>query len=258
MAMRREAGAQDDLVATWAEMPRSPGHAFYDRLQTLLKEAGFDIFVEDICKPYYAPRMGAPSLPPGRYFRLHMVGYFEGIDSERGIVWRCSDSLSLREFLRLASRDKVPDHSWLSKTRSRLPHEVHEKVFVWILNLVAERGLVKGERIGVDGSTMEANAALRTIVRRDTSKTYRHMLTRMAEESGVATPTIDELIRLDRKRKGKKLSNEDWTSPTDPDCQDHQDEGRHDTSGLQTRTRGRSRHRRHRRRINPPRRPGGT
>ena len=218
MAMRREAGAQDDLVATWAEIPRSPGHAFYDRLQSLLKEAGFDVFVEDVCKPYYAARMGAPSLPPGRYFRLHMVGYFEGIDSERGIVWRCSDSLSLRDFLRLANRDKVPDHSWLSKTRSRLPHEVHEKVFAWVLNLVAERGLVKGERIGVDGSTMEANAALRTIVRRDTGEIYRQMLTRMAEESGVATPTIDDLIRLDRKRKGKKLSNEDWTSPTDPDA----------------------------------------
>ena len=136
MSMRRGTGVQDELVATWAEIPRSPGHAFYDRLQTLLKEAGFDVFVEDICKPYYAPRMGAPSLPPGRYFRLHMVGYFEGIDSERGIVWRCSDSLSLREFLRLASRDKVPDHSWLSKTRSRLPHEVHEKVFAFILQLI--------------------------------------------------------------------------------------------------------------------------
>ena len=218
MSMRREAGVQDELVATWAEIPRSPGHAFYDRLQTLLKEAGFDVFVEDICKPYYAPRMGAPSLPPGRYFRLHMVGYFEGIDSERGIVWRCSDSLSLREFLRLASRDKVPDHSWLSKTRSRLPHEVHEKVFAFILQLVADRGLVKGERIGVDGSTMEANAALRTIVGRDSGKSYREMLTRMAEESGVATPTIEDLARLDRKRKGKKLSNQDWTSPTDPDA----------------------------------------
>ena len=129
MSMRREAGGQDDLVATWAEIPRSPGHAFYDRLQTLLTEAGFDVFVEDECKPYYAARMGAPSLPPGRYFRMHMIGYFEGIDSERGIAWRCSDSLSLRAFLRLSNRDKVPDHSWLSKTRSRLPHEVHEKVF---------------------------------------------------------------------------------------------------------------------------------
>jgi transposase len=218
MAMRRETGVQGDLVASWAEMPRSPGHAFYDKLQKLLIEAGFDGFVEEICKPYYAPRMGAPSLPPGRYFRMHMVGYFEGIDSERGIVWRCSDSYSLRDFLRLANRDKVPDHSWLSKTRSRLPHEAHEKVFGWVLNLVAERGLVKGERIGVDGSTMEANAALRTIVRRDSRETYRQMLTRMAQESGIETPTIDDLVRLDRKRKGKKLSNEDWTSRTDSDA----------------------------------------
>ena len=218
MAMRREAGVQDDLVATWAEMPRSPGHVFYDRLQNVLSEAGFDAFVEETCKPFYAPRMGAPSLPPGRYFRMHMVGYFEGIDSERGIVWRCSDSFSLRDFLRLANRDRVPDHSWLSKTRSRLPHEVHEKVFGWVLKLVAERGLVKGERIGVDGSTMEANAALRSIVRRDSGESYREMLGRMARESGVATPTIDDLVRLDRQRKGKKLSNEDWTSKTDPDA----------------------------------------
>ena len=218
MAMRREAEVQGDLVVTWAEMPRSPGHAFYDRLQKLLTEAGFDAFVEEVCKPYYAPRMGAPSLPPGRYFRMHMIGYFEGIDSERGIVWRCSDPCRWRDFLRLGKRDKVPDHSWLSKTRSRLPHEVHEKVFAWVLELVAERGLVKGERIGVDGSTMEANAALRTIVRRDSGESYREMLTRMAQESGIETPTIDDLVRLDRARKGKKLSNEDWTSPTDPDA----------------------------------------
>src|SRR5580765_1267437 len=218
MAMRREGEVQGDLVVTWAEMPRSPGHVFYDRLQNVLSEAGFDAFVEETCKPFYAPRMGAPSLPPGRYFRMHMVGYFEGLDSERGIVWRCSDSFSLRDFLRLANRDRVPDHSWLSKTRSRLPHEVHEKVFGWVLKLVAERGLVKGERIGVDGSTMEANAALRSIVRHDSGESYREMLGRMARESGVATPTIDDLVRLDRKRKGKKLSNEDWTSKTDPDA----------------------------------------
>ena len=218
MAMGREGEVQGDLMMTWSEMLRSPGHVFYDRLQKLLVDAGFDSFVEETCKPFYAPRMGAPSLPPGRYFRMHMVGYFEGLDSERGIVWRCSDSRSLGDFLRLGKRDKVPDHSWLSKTRSRLPHEVHEKVFAFVLKLVAERGLVKGERIGVDGSTMEANAALRTIVRRDNGESYREMLTRMAKESGVETPTIDDLIRLDRKRKGKKLSNDDWTSRTDPDA----------------------------------------
>jgi transposase len=218
MAMRRETGAQGDLVVSWAELPRSPGHAFYDRLQTLLLEAGFDVFVEDACKDYYAPKMGAPSLPPGRYFRMHMVGYFEGLDSERGVAWRCADSYSLRDFLRLSTRDKVPDHSWLSKTRSRLPHEVHEKVFGFVLKLVADHGLVKGERLGVDGSTMEANAALRSIVRRDNGETYREMLTRMAQESGVKTPSAEDLARFDKKRKGKKLSNEDWRSKTDADA----------------------------------------
>lgn len=218
MAMGRDGEVQPDLMVTWADVPRSPGHVFYDRLQKLLVEAGFDRFVEETCRPYYAPRMGAPSLPPGRYFRMHMIGYFEGIDSERGIVWRCSDSLSLREFLRLSSRDKVPDHSWLSKTRSRLPHEVHDKIFSWVLALVAAHDLVKAERVGVDGSTMEANAALRTIVRRDTGKSYREMLTRMARDSGIDTPSADDLVRLDRQRKGKKLSNADWASPTDPDA----------------------------------------
>ena len=205
-------------MATWAEMPRSPGHAFYDRLQDLLREAGFDAFVEEVCKPYYAPRIGAPSLPPGRYFRMHMIGYFEGIDSERGLAWRWADSYSLRDFLRLSNREKAPDHSWLSRTRSRLPHEAHEQVFGWVLTLVAERGLVRGERLGVDGSTMEANAALRTIVRRDNGESYRAMLARMAKESGVETPTAEDLARFDRKRKGKTLSNADWKSPTDPDA----------------------------------------
>jgi transposase len=218
MAMRRSNAVQDDLMAIWAEMPRSPGHAFYDRLQEVLREAGFDAFVEETCKPYYASRMGAPSLPPGRYFRLHMIGYFEGLHSERGIAWRCADWFSLRDFLRLSNREKVPDHSWLSRTRTRLPYEAHEKVFGFVLKLVAERGLVKGERIGVDGSTMEANAALRTIVRRDTGEDYRAMLTRMAQESGIATPTAEDLARFDRKRKGKTLSNADWKSPTDPDA----------------------------------------
>ena len=233
MAMRRETGIQDDLVATWAEMPRSPGHAFYDRLQALLKEAGFDAFVEDLCKPYYAPRMGAPSLPPGRYFRMHMVGYFEGIDSERGICWRCSDSLSLREFLRLASRDKVADHSWLSKTRSRLPHEVHEKVFGWVLSLVAERGLVKGERIGVDGSTMEANAALRTIVRRDSGETYRQMLT--ANGQGERRRDADDRRPgpAGSQAEGHETLEQGLDEPDRSGFEDRADEGRRHASGLQ-------------------------
>ena len=149
---------------------------------------------------------------------MHLVGYFEGIDSERGIEWRCADSLSLREFLRLEQRDRVPDHSWLSKTRGRLPHEVHAEVFGWVLERLDAHGLIKGERVGVDASTMEANAALRTIVRRDSGEGYRQMLKRMAVESGIETPSADDLVRIDRARKGKKLSNADWVSKTDPDA----------------------------------------
>src|SRR5512144_139530 len=247
MALGRQGNRQGDLVVTWRQMPRSPGHVFYDRLQAVLIGAGFDAFAETACKPYYAAKMGAPSIPPGRYFRMHMVGYFEGIDSERGIGWRCADSLSLREFLRLRTSERVPDHSWLSKTRSRLPHEVHEEVFGWVLARIAEHGLVKGERIGVDASTMEANAALRTIVRRDSGETYREMLKRMAAESGIETPSADDLIRLDRGRKGKKLSNEGLGEQDRSRREDRQDEGRYHASGLQAGTRRRSRHRRCRR-----------
>src|SRR4051794_35953162 len=218
MALGRQKRRQGGLVIGWAELPRSPGHAFYDRLQTVLLEAGFDGFAEAECAPYYASRRGRPSLPPGRYFRMHLVGYFEGIDSERGLEWRCADSLSLREFLRLGTTEPVPDHSWLSETRSRLPLEVHEAVFSWVLQRLAEHGLIKGDRIGVDASTIEANAALRTIVRRDSGESYRAMLERLAAESGSATPTADDLVRLDRKRKGKRLSNAEWASPSDPEA----------------------------------------
>ena len=218
MAMGQQKDRQVDLMVGWSEMPRSPGHVFYDRLQSVLIEADFDAFAEATCKPFYAAKMGAPSVPPGRYFRMHLVGYFEGIDSERGIEWRCSDSLSLREFLRLEARERVPDHSWLSKTRSRLAHEVHAEVFGWALALIADAGLVKGERIGVDASTMEANAALSSIVRRDSGEGYREMLERLAAQSGIETPTAEDLVRLDRTRKGKKLSNEDWVSKSDPEA----------------------------------------
>ena len=218
MALGRQGGRQAELMVGWADLPRSPGHAFYDRLQAILLGAEFDHFAERECAPYYAGRRGRPSLPPGRCFRMHLIGYFEGVDSERGLEWRCSDSLSLREFLRLGTTEPVPDHSWLSKTRSRLPLEVHAAVFTWVLQRLAEHGLIQGERIGIDASTMEANAALRRIVRRDSGEGYREMLKRLAKESGIATPTAEDLVRLDRKRKGKRLSNAEWASPTDPEA----------------------------------------
>jgi transposase len=219
MALGRQTERQSELLLSWSELPRSQGHPFYDRLQEILRGAGFDRHVETLCQPHYSSvARGRKSLPPGRYFRMLLVGYFEGIDSERGIEWRCADSLSLREFLLLESRERVPDHSWLSRTRSRLPLEVHDEVFAWVLQRLAEHGLIKGARIGVDASTMEANAALRAIVRRETGEGYREMLKRLAAASGIETPTADDLIRLDRKRPGKKLSNEDWESPIDSDA----------------------------------------
>ena len=213
MALGRQRERQTEMLVSWSDMARSPGHAFYDKLQAVLIASEFDRFVEMQCVTEYALRRGRPSLPPGRYFRMLLVGYFEGIDSERGLEWRCADSLSLREFLRLCERERVPDHSWLSRTRSRLAVEIHDKIFTWVLERLAEHGLIKGERIGIDASTMEANAALRTIVRRDSGEGYREMLRRMAKESGIETPTADDLVRLDRNRKGKKLSNADWESP---------------------------------------------
>ena len=219
MSLGRQEERQADLHLSWEELPRSKGHPFYEKLQEVLRTALFDPFVEKLCAAHYsATSRGRRSLPPGRYFRMLLVGYFEGIDSERGLEWRCADSLSLREFLLLENRQTVPDHSWLSRTRSRLPLELHDQVFAWVLGRLAEHGLIQGERVGVDASTMEANAALRTMSRRDNGETHREMLKRMAKESGIETPTTEDLIRLDRNRKGKRFSNEDWQSPTDPEA----------------------------------------
>ena len=204
MTMGQQKDRQGDLMVGWAEMPRSPGHVFYDRLQSVLIKGGFDSFAEAACRSYYAARLGAPSVPPGRYFRMHLVGYFEGIDSERGLEWRCSDSLSLREFLRLESRDRVPDHSWLSRTRARLPHEVHTAIFDWVLALIAEAGLVKGERIGVDAS-MEANAATAQHRRLPGDVWPRRAASRHPRP------------RTSRLQARKKLSNQD-VSKSDPEA----------------------------------------
>jgi len=152
MALGRQRNRQSEMLASWSEMPRSPRHAFYDRLQAELVVAGFGGFVEGLCTAHCAARRGRPSVPPGRYFRMLLIGYFEGIDRERGLEWRCADSLSLPEFLRLGERERVPDHSWLSRTRARLPLELHDANFTWVLLRLAERGLLKGERIGVDAS----------------------------------------------------------------------------------------------------------
>ena len=200
-----------------SDLPASPGHPFYVRLNAILDAHGFDRFVEDLCRPFYAKVMGRPSVVPGQYFRLLLVGYFEGIDSERGIVWRAADSLAVRSFVRLALHEAAPDHSTLSRTRRLIDVETHRAVFTWVQQRLVDLGLLKGKTVAIDATTLEANAAMRSIVRRDTEETYQEFLTRLAKASGIATPTREDLARLDRKRK-KKTSNQEWTNPHDPDA----------------------------------------
>jgi transposase len=225
MAMgKREAEEQGELFVMADQLPRSPGHVFYDKLNGLLREGGFDRHVETLCEPFYAKGKGRPSVPPGVYFRMLIVGYFEGINSQRGIAWRCSDSLSLRKFLGIALGDDSPDHSSLSYIRNRLPLEVHQRVFLWILTLAEEKKLLKGKTVAGDSTTLEANAAMKSIVRKDTGEDWNKYLTRLMKEEGLLDdrddddpPSADELRRFDKSRKNKRVSNEEWTSPTDPD-----------------------------------------
>src|SRR5438132_11445016 len=220
MAMGRRAEqrqAQEEFWIAHTQWPRTVAHPFYQRLNQLLEERGFDEFVEGQCERFYAEAMGRPSLTPGRYFRLLLIGYFEGIEGERGIAWRAADSLALRQFLELGLTEPPPDHSTISRTRRLIAVETHQAVFRWVLELLAEKGLLKGKTVGVDGTTLEANAALRSIVRRDTDEGYQEFLTRLAQESGIATPTREELAKLDRKR-ARKGSNEDWVNPHDPEA----------------------------------------
>jgi transposase len=217
MSMGKRTAHQANMWVATQDLPRSASHPFYTRLNKVLDEADFDGYVEKACAQFYAAIMGRPSLAPGRYFRLLMVGYFEGLDSERGIAWRAADSLSLREFLGLQLHEAPPDHSTISRTRRLIDVETHEAVFRWILDRLAAVGLVKGQTVGIDATTLEANAALRSIVRRDTGESYEAFLTGLAKASGIETPTREDLARIDRKR-AKKGSNDDWTHPDDPDA----------------------------------------
>lgn len=218
MAMgRRQREQQATLWISHEQAPRSLGHPFYQAASELLRQAGFDDFVESECSACYHERLGRPSIAPGIYFRCLLVGYFEGIDSERGIAWRCADSLSLRQFLGMGVEGSTPDHSSLSRTRRLLPLEVHQRVFQWMLAALGSKGLVKGKTVGVDATTLEANAAMRSIVRRDTGEGYEQFLTGLAQASGIATPTREDLAKLDKTRKNK-ASNDDWHNPHDPDA----------------------------------------
>ena len=217
MGTRKHRQRQEQLWVTHTELATAPGHPFYKRLNDLLDQEKFDEFVENECARFYADNNGRPSLTPGTYFRLLLIGYFEGIDSERGIAWRAADSLGLRQFLRIGLNEETPNHSTISRTRRLIDVETHRKVFLWVLGVLADRGFLKGKTVGVDATTLEANAAMRSIVRRDNGETYDQFLTGLAQQSGIETPTREDLARVDRKRENKG-SNQEWMSPSDPDA----------------------------------------
>jgi transposase len=211
---------QSEMWIPSEQMARSPGHPFYVKLNKVLREERFDREIEALCAEYYK-RGGRPSIPLGVYFRMLLVGYFEGIDSQRGIAWRCADSLSLREFLGLALSERAPDHSSLTRIRKRLPLEVHEKMFTLVLAIIERRGLLDGKTLLVDSTTLEANAAMRSIVRKDTGENWTEFLTRLAKADGIESPSAEDLARYDQQRgakQEKKVSNEVWESRTDPDA----------------------------------------
>ncbi|MGB9473426.1 MAG: transposase [Candidatus Acidiferrum sp.] len=199
-------------------MPTAPGHPFYQRLNEVLDNAQFDSFCETNCAGFYHQKLGRPSLPPGQYFRVMLIGFFEGLDSERGIAWRLADSLTLRQFLSIGLDENTPDHVTISRTRRLIDGETHQHIFTWVLERLAQAGLIKGKTIGVDSTTLEANAAMKSIVRRDTGESYMAYLQRLADAEGIEAKDAAAWLRLDRKRK-KKTSNADWSSPSDGEAE---------------------------------------
>jgi transposase len=218
MAMgKRKSHPQQPLFIATAKLPQSAAHPFYSKLNEVLAGWKFDDFVEGLCARFYEETLGRPSLEPGKYFRLLLIGYFEGIDSERGIAWRCSDSLSLRAFVGYAVEEASTEHSTISRTRRLIDLETHQQVFQWVLKVLADYDLVSGKTVGIDATTLEASAAMRSIVRKDTRQNYQQFLTDLAKASGIETPTREDLARIDKKRKNK-ASNDDWENPNDPDA----------------------------------------
>jgi transposase len=221
MALGKRKSEKQELWVATTELPRSPGHPFYKQLNRLLAEDGFDAWLEKLCVPYYHATQGRPSIPPGVYFRMILVGYFEGISSQRGIAWRCCDSRSLAEFLGYGPTEETPDHSSLSRLGERLPQDVHETVFQRVLAIAISKGLVDGKTVAVDSTTLEANAAMKSIVRRDTGEDWKAYVRRLMHEAGALRadeePTDEELRRFDKRRKNKRVSNEEWVSTSDPE-----------------------------------------
>lgn len=217
MAMGKRKAKQEALFFSAQEIPKAASHPFYAKVNEILERNKVDKRLEHLCKRFYKPVMGRPSMAPGVYFRMLLLGYFEGVDSERGIAWRVADSLSLREFLGFSLTESTPDHSTMSRTRRLMPVETHKAVFRWFVKVLGEEGLIDGQTVAIDATTLEANAAMRSIRRRDDGRGYEEYLKDLAKAEGIERPTREQAARLDRKRK-KKASNKDWKSPSDADA----------------------------------------
>src|ERR1022692_1416228 len=215
MGRKKDREKQQDLWVAASEIVMTPGHVFYERLNTVLNAEKFDQRIEAVCRKYYKSSSGRPSLTPGTYFRMLLLGYFEGIESERGIAWRAADSLSLRKFLGYDFSEPTPDHSTVSRTRRLYSVETHRAVMQWVLKILRKHGLADGQSVCIDATTLQANASMKSLVRRDTGVSYEAYLRQLGAAEGVENPTKEQLARLDRKRK-KKASNDDWTNPHDP------------------------------------------
>lgn len=218
MALGKRKREQQELLVATTSLPQSPGHPFYQKLNELLAEAKFDDYAEQLCHAHYAEGVGRPGIPPGVYFRMLFIGYFEGLDSQRAIAWRCSDSRSLQSFLGYSITDPTPEHSSLTVIRQRLPLAIHEQVFAKVLQIAEDKKLLKGKRTAVDSTLIEAEAAMKSIVRKDTGDDWKEYLKKLAIESGLENPTDEDLRKFDRNRKDKKVSNDDWQNPHDPDA----------------------------------------
>ena len=214
---RRQSEQQGTFWVASDKLGSGPRNAFYDRLNQLLLEIDFDRKLEAAAEPYYK-KTGRKGLAPGVYFRMIFIGYFEDISSQRGIAWRCEDSRSLSRFLGFAPGESTPDHSTLSLTRGRLPMDVHDLAFELILTAASESGLINGKTIGVDATDLEANAAMKSIVRRENGDDWREYLRKLYEEETEKSDPDDEELRcFDKRRKNKRVSNEEWMSATVPD-----------------------------------------
>src|ERR1700680_2960506 len=200
------------------ERAEAPGHPFYEQLNGVLDDAGFDKFCEEQCRDFYHTKLGRPSLAPGVYFRLLLIGFFEGIGSERGIGWRVADSFSLRRFLNYGFDEATPDHVTISRTRRLLDEATHQAVFRFVLTEVARRGMLKGKTIGIDATSLEENAGMRSIVRRDTGESYMEYLRGLGKEAGIDSTDDAAVRRMDRQRK-KKTSHQEWVNPQDRDAE---------------------------------------